>query len=84
MSAAIQNSLSGLARSVEALDEAVLEAAAKPKPPQKDLFASVKSAQSTPSNVNASNVEQFDSGAFAARLDSAIGRVEQMLREGQA
>ena len=85
MSAAIKNSLNGLMDSVELLDMAVQEAAhKKPQSNQQDLFAAVKSAQSSPSNANASNVQSFDSKAFAARLDNAIGRVEKMLKEGSA
>ncbi len=82
MSAAIKRSLQGLSESIEVLDMAVVDAASKPKPDQRELFSGGQKAAA--SNANASNVEQINSAAFAARLDQAIGRVEDMLKTGRA
>ena len=80
MTAAIQNSLKGLKDSVELLDITIAEKTKTKNSGQPDLFGSLRAV---PSNANAANVEQINSSAFAARLDQAIGRVEEMLKTGR-
>lgn len=82
MSAAIKSSLINLNESINRLEEsakAAKSAAKQAKDAPADLFSAVTSGKE-PSNANGKAV---DSKAFARRLDSAIDRVERLLKEGR-
>lgn len=74
MSAAIKTSLLGLNVSLEKLEGAVEKARKQPKLPQDDLFGSVSNG----------NRQGGDVKLFAKRLDSAIDKVEKLLKESHA
>lgn len=77
MSAAIQTALINLNAKIEKM-EAAIERAKKPaKAGEHDLF-SVVAGGKKPVNAN------VDAKVLATRLDSAISKVEQILKEGQA
>lgn len=77
MTAAIKNSLIDLHGAIESLENSVISATANKKKAQTDLFSVPlnKSNQSGASN-------DVDSKMLAGRLDSAIAKVEKLLREG--
>jgi len=82
VSAAIKESLQRLNQAVGHLEKSVAVAASKvnkkgAKSAAPDLFAVAESK--TPSNINAMNVKHL-----ASRLDTAINKVEQILKEGRA
>ena len=74
MSAAIKSSLLGLNESLEQLEGAFEKRQKKPKAPQHDLFGVVSNK----------NNQGGDVKLFAKRLDSAIDKVEKLLKESHA
>ena len=77
MSAAIRNALVNLNRKLEKLESAVDVASKKKKSGQDDLFTQIAGSKE-PSNANVVDAKQI-----ASRLDSAIGKVERLLKEGR-
>jgi hypothetical protein len=82
VSAAIKESLHRLNQAVGHLEKSVASVSSKVakkggKPSAPDLFAVAESK--APSNINAMNVKHL-----ATRLDTAINKVEQILKEGRA
>jgi len=75
VSAAIKTSLLGLNDSLEKLEAAVEKAMKQPKLPQDDLFGAVS---------NGNRQGGGDVKLFARRLDSAIDKVEKLLKESRA
>ncbi len=84
VSASIKTSLTKLNNSILKLEQAVeaKKAAAatgkKQNTPAADLFTSMTASQQNPSNINDTNVRNL-----AARLDTAIHQVEQILKGGR-
>jgi len=74
---AILNALMALDRSLDNLENAAMDTEHKAAKYQHDLFNSVSTA-----NGNGHAHNGFDPAFLAGRLDIAIERVEQMLREG--
>lgn len=74
MSTAIKSSLIGLNESLEILEGAFERQQKKPKVPQHDLFGAASNRNSQSGDVK----------IFAKRLDSAIDKVEKLLKESHA
>ncbi len=80
MSAGIQNALINLNAKIEALSQVADQKLQAPKKSgQPDLFSVVSGGAKKPVNANA-----LDTKMLASRLDSAISKVEQILKEGKA
>lgn len=75
MTAAIKTSLSRLDQAVGQLESAVVSTEKKAKAPQTDLFGVAAGSQ------KASVANDVDPKVLANRLDNAISKVEQILRE---
>ena len=75
MTASIKSSLVQLDNAIQYLEDKVVEVKATKKTAQADLFGS-----GTKSKVDVAN--DIDPKALAGRLDSAIAKVEKLLREG--
>ncbi len=73
MTAAIKTSLMDLHGAIGNLENSVVSATAQKKKAQEDLFT-------VPLKSNAAN--DMDPKVLAGRLDSAIAKVEKLLREG--